>query len=191
MASAQSAKLAVLVNDLGEVNIDARLIKRSLRTMKEPIGDVVELTSGCICCSIQTDDGFVLPLPQPSRSLLIEQAGSPNRSQFWKASTQPTSKVRSTFEWRIWLPWWMRPISTTIWRTRAAARRAHPHLQSAAALQNADGRSNADLLLLNKTDQIQAADAGASGIPAQPEHRAGQRCAFGRIVRHHPRRAIR
>ena len=45
----------MLVNDLGEVNVDAKLIKRSLRKLKSPIDGVVELTSGCICCSIQTE----------------------------------------------------------------------------------------------------------------------------------------
>jgi len=55
LASGAAEDLAVLVNDLGEVNIDASLIKRSARTMKQPISGMVELTSGCICCSIQTE----------------------------------------------------------------------------------------------------------------------------------------
>ncbi|MEM9565587.1 MAG: CobW family GTP-binding protein [Actinomycetota bacterium] len=37
--------IAVLVNDVGEINIDHRLIARRH-------GDVVELTDGCICCSL-------------------------------------------------------------------------------------------------------------------------------------------
>ncbi len=37
--------IAVLVNDVGEINIDQRLIARRH-------GDVVELTDGCICCSL-------------------------------------------------------------------------------------------------------------------------------------------
>jgi len=44
LASEAAEDLAVLVNDLGEVNIDASLIKRSVRTMKQPIGGMVELT---------------------------------------------------------------------------------------------------------------------------------------------------
>jgi G3E family GTPase len=46
-------KLAVIVNDLGDVNIDATLIKESVRDLSSPIGGMLELTSGCICCSIQ------------------------------------------------------------------------------------------------------------------------------------------
>lgn len=37
--------IAVLVNDVGEINIDQRLIAKRH-------GDVVELTDGCICCSL-------------------------------------------------------------------------------------------------------------------------------------------
>ncbi|MGE9292302.1 MAG: CobW family GTP-binding protein [Puniceicoccales bacterium] len=48
-------QLAVLVNDLGEVNIDASLIRSQVETLPGAIGGVVELTSGCICCSIQTE----------------------------------------------------------------------------------------------------------------------------------------
>ena len=51
--AAKPLKLAVIVNDLGAVNIDTSLIKQSARDLKSPIGGLVELTSGCICCSIQ------------------------------------------------------------------------------------------------------------------------------------------
>lgn len=48
-------RLAVLVNDLGDVNVDASLIRNAVEQMGSPLGGVVELSSGCICCSIQTD----------------------------------------------------------------------------------------------------------------------------------------
>ncbi len=41
--------IAVLVNDVGSVNIDASLIRRRH-------GDTIELTDGCVCCSLV--DGF-------------------------------------------------------------------------------------------------------------------------------------
>ncbi|MGI9596554.1 MAG: CobW family GTP-binding protein, partial [Acidimicrobiales bacterium] len=37
--------IAVLVNDVGEVNVDASLISRRH-------GDTIELTDGCVCCSL-------------------------------------------------------------------------------------------------------------------------------------------
>jgi G3E family GTPase len=46
LAHAGGARLGVLVNDFGEVNIDAELIS-------EVSGGVMKLTNGCICCSIR------------------------------------------------------------------------------------------------------------------------------------------
>jgi G3E family GTPase len=46
-------KIAVVVNDLGEINIDASLLKTDVTEVEQ--NDVVELTNGCICCSIQDD----------------------------------------------------------------------------------------------------------------------------------------
>lgn len=37
--------IAVLVNDVGEVNVDASLVRRRH-------GDTIELTDGCVCCSL-------------------------------------------------------------------------------------------------------------------------------------------
>lgn len=48
-------RIAVVVNDLGEINIDASMIRDVVTKVDGPIGSVVELTSGCICCSIQTE----------------------------------------------------------------------------------------------------------------------------------------
>ena len=50
-----SQKIAVVVNDLGEVNIDASLIKGSVKEIDGAIDGILELRDGCICCSIQTD----------------------------------------------------------------------------------------------------------------------------------------
>ncbi len=48
-------KVAVLVNDVGEVNIDASLIKQSADESGVALKSVVELSSGCICCSMNSD----------------------------------------------------------------------------------------------------------------------------------------
>ena len=51
LKSRNSEKVAVIVNDMGSVNIDASLIKKS-NVCKNDI-DMVELTNGCICCTLQ------------------------------------------------------------------------------------------------------------------------------------------
>ena len=48
-------KIAVIVNDLGEINIDATLIKNAFKADNAAIDRILELQDGCICCSIQSD----------------------------------------------------------------------------------------------------------------------------------------
>ena len=65
-------KLAVMVNDFGAINIDARLIRAR--------GDgVMQLANGCICCSIQSDLKAqlreLLRTPELPEHLVIETTG--------------------------------------------------------------------------------------------------------------------
>lgn len=47
-------RIAVIVNDIGEINIDAELISKS-NFIQEEDKDVVALSNGCICCTLKTD----------------------------------------------------------------------------------------------------------------------------------------
>lgn len=49
-------KIAVIVNDIGEINIDAELIdKGSVIEEEDKNNDVVALSNGCICCTLKQD----------------------------------------------------------------------------------------------------------------------------------------
>ena len=48
-------KVAVIVNDIGEVNIDAKLITDGGFIQEEDSGKVVPLSNGCICCTLKED----------------------------------------------------------------------------------------------------------------------------------------
>ena len=48
-------KVAVIVNDIGEVNIDEKLIKDGGFIKEEDKGNVVPLSNGCICCTLKAD----------------------------------------------------------------------------------------------------------------------------------------
>jgi len=78
LSSDHGLRMAVLVNDFGKVNIDAGL-------MRNASGDTIELTNGCVCCTIGDDLGEVLTRLRnqdlPPDWVIIEASGvtDPNR----------------------------------------------------------------------------------------------------------------
>lgn len=77
--------IAVLVNDVGAVNVDASLVRRRH-------GDTIELTDGCVCCSLA--GGLVAAFdairdrPEPPDHVILELSGvaDPARVAPWADS---------------------------------------------------------------------------------------------------------
>ena len=55
LTNQEGYKVAVIVNDIGEVNIDAKLIADGGFIEEEDKGNVVPLSNGCICCTLKED----------------------------------------------------------------------------------------------------------------------------------------
>lgn len=133
--------IAVFVNDVGEVNLDARLIRRRH-------GDTIELTDGCVCCSLS--DGFGAAFDQlrtrvePPDHVLVELSGvaDPARVRPWGRSAGFV----------------LDGVVTVVDAVRAASLAADPLVGAAVRAQLAA----ADLVVLTKLDLASAAEATAA-----------------------------
>lgn len=76
LANQKGYKVAVIVNDIGEINVDASLIEKGANITDK--SSLVPLTNGCICCTLKSD--LVLQIENLIASgkydyLLIESSG--------------------------------------------------------------------------------------------------------------------
>ena len=53
LANEQGIRAAVIVNDIGEINVDASLIKNG--GLQQVDGDLIPMTNGCLCCTLSDD----------------------------------------------------------------------------------------------------------------------------------------
>jgi len=92
LANRAGRKVAVIVNDMSEVNIDAALVRDGGANLSRADEQLVEMTNGCICCTLREDLlREVRQLAGQGRfdSLIIESTGI----------SEPLP-VASTFEFR-------------------------------------------------------------------------------------------
>lgn len=78
LANREGRRVAVIVNDMSEVNIDADLVRGGGATLARSEETLVEMTNGCICCTLRDDLlNEVRALAEAGRfdSLVIESTG--------------------------------------------------------------------------------------------------------------------
>lgn len=163
----QGKRIAVLVNEFGELGIDGELL-RSCQICPEDADsgvNIVELTNGCLCCTVQEEFlPTMLTLLQRRDQLdyiLIETSGLALPKPLVKAFRWPEIRNAATVDAVITVVDCAAVAAGTFASDPEAVeqeRQADPNLEHETPLQELfeDQLACADLVVLNKTDLIDA-----------------------------------
>ena len=122
MQNPQGKRLAVLVNEFGDLGVDGDILK-ACADENCPVENIVELANGCICCTVA--DEFIptiealLALPTRPDHILIETSGLALPKPLLKAFDWPDIRSRITVDGVITVAdaeGWRRAGSGPMWR---------------------------------------------------------------------------
>ncbi|HEY0328002.1 MAG TPA: cobalamin biosynthesis protein CobW [Rhodopseudomonas sp.] len=177
MQSPQGRRLAVLVNEFGDLGVDGDILK-GCADANCPADAIVELTNGCLCCTVA--DEFVptiaalLARPNPPDHILIETSGLALPKPLLKAFEWPDLRARITVDGVI-----------AVADAEAVADGRFAHDLAAIARQRLDDNSVdhdtplgevfedqvacADIVILNKADLVDPAQLARAREAVQAE----------------------
>jgi cobalamin biosynthesis protein CobW len=101
LTQADGRRIAVIVNEFGDAGFDGGLVEECAAKACAP-GDIVELTNGCICCTVADD--FVptmdklLTRDEPLDAIVIETSGLALPQPLLKAFAWPAVRTRATVD---------------------------------------------------------------------------------------------
>ncbi len=158
----ENLRVAVIVNDMSEINIDAQLVKNE-QTLSRTEEKLVEMSNGCICCTLREDlmleveklakenrfdylliesTGISEPIPVAQTFTFADEENGINLSKFAKLDTMVTVVDGFNFTKDFC-------SLDTVW-----SRNLNDDQQDARTIVNllTDQIEFADVILLNKTD---------------------------------------
>lgn len=101
MQNPQGRRLAILVNEFGDLGIDGDILK-GCADANCPEDAIVELTNGCLCCTVADDFvptiAALLARPEPPDHILIETSGLALPKPLLKAFEWPDLRSRITVD---------------------------------------------------------------------------------------------
>lgn len=129
-------KIAVMVNDFGELNIDSQLVVSAEQNM-------ISLENGCICCTVESD------LIEQLRKLLQLREGKPDAILIETSGVSEPSKVVSTLHY----PEFEHKLTVDAVISLLDADQ-FTHLEGNNKRLAMDQLSVADIIVINKTDLV-------------------------------------
>jgi len=172
---ANGRRLALVINEFGELGVDGELLRScGIEACKDE--DIVELANGCICCTV-ADDFLptiekLLNRAEPPEHIVIETSGLALPKPLVKAFNWPEVRTRVTVDGVIAVvdgPAAAAGLFAADPQAVAAQRAADPSLDHDSPLEElfGDQLGCADLVILNKTDQLDAVARAAAEAAIQ------------------------
>ncbi|OYR46058.1 GTP-binding protein [Halorubrum sp. Ea8] len=157
LANPGDRRIAVILNDMGEVNVDAELVAR-----ENDEEGIVDLSNGCICCRLQDDllsEAATLAESREFDYLLVESSGISEPIPVARAFTEGTDASEIDPTERFRLDTMVTVLDTYgFWKEFDAGESLPGDGEPAADRPLADvlveGIEFCDVLVLNKTDMV-------------------------------------
>ncbi len=164
----QGRKIAVLVNEFGEVGIDGDLLRscQICDDESEPENNIVELTNGCLCCTVQEEFyptmQELLKRQDKIDCLLVETSGLALPKPLIKAFRWPEIRNGATVDGVVTVVDCQALAEGTLvgdLEALEAQRKEDPNLDHETPIEELfeDQLACADLVLLTKVDQVDEA----------------------------------
>lgn len=162
----QKRRIAVLVNEFGEVGIDGELLKDCQICEEEntPNNNIVELTNGCLCCTVQEEFyptmQQILERRESIDCMLIETSGLALPKPLVQAFRWPEIRNCATVDGVVTVVDCQALASGELvgdLDALEAQRKADPNLEHETPIEELfeDQLACADLVLLTKTDLVE------------------------------------
>lgn len=167
--NAQGRRLALIVNEFGDVGVDGAIL-RSCEIENCPDENIIELTNGCLCCTVADDfiptlEALLARDPAPEH-IIIETSGLALPKPLVKAFEWPDIRNRVTVDGVVTVvdgPAVRAGRFADDPEKVAAQREADPSVDHENPLEEVfeDQLLCADLVVLNKTDLLSSEEASS------------------------------
>jgi cobalamin biosynthesis protein CobW len=170
LRNARGRRIALIINEFGELGVDGEIVK-GCGIEDCPEENIVELANGCICCTVADDFlptiTALLDRPQPPEHIVIETSGLALPKPLIRAFNWPEVRTRVTVD----------GVIAVVDGPAAAAGRFADNPDAVDAQRKADDSldhesplaelfedqiNSADLIILNKNDQMSPDDRTAA-----------------------------